>query len=354
MITIELYRIDVSTPEFVRFEVIHDHFNLSWSDKLNDYGRASFSLNLFSTKARPENLIRYRTQVVIKDNNSIRWVGLVSRVSASVEGVAGVVNVECLGYFAHLASRYTDSLKIYETQPLQDIIWDLIDSTQGKDNGSLLITRGNAPTLSNSQISYEYKPISEAITDYADNLNGFDFDLSYTTDESSLLTGITFNIYQSLGSLRNDLYPLKIGETVNSCSISTLGDIYNHGVMEGAGTTAGVVVAESENVGSQIGYTRREVVTARKDISEKNTLQEKIDTLVNDSSAERYDIYVELKPNTTVSSGAVSVGDILNMELATSPASYVNYTGTGRVEEIFYSVDGTGVVTVTPKLTIGV
>src|SRR5690348_953846 len=242
MWSIEFYYIDVTNEQFVLIDIVESGFkNLSYFNKKNGIGGASLDLNLFHPKAKASLLRRYRTQIIIKYNNSIEWFGFIDKVTFGYQDVEGTIHIEALSYFAHLANRYITAS--YSQQDGGDIVWDLIDTTQSATNGFLGITQGTIDTTYDHDRSYENKEVAEAIMQLSEVENGLAFRLTATQDSNYRFTGCTINVAPGYGSQRDDLAPLEIGVNVSSVDGSTQGDIVNYVTMYGAGVGQDVIYA---------------------------------------------------------------------------------------------------------------
>lgn len=349
---IEIYRINVDSAVFERIDIIETFQGLTFFNKLNGIGAARFSLDIKDPKATRDNLTRYRNQVVIKRNDVIEWFGPITNVSFEIRDVKGSYSIECNTYMYHLVDRYTDKLKIYNSNLQQSaLVWDLINTTQNRTNGTLLITQGNNPTHTTKNDTFERKSIAYAIMDLSDNLSGFDFDFSAEVDSGNKLSSVSFNYqYPRLGSIRNDLPPIRLGENIYAFKGKTKDTIYNQGYSEGAGTGENVITSDLSFGASQQAYTRREILRPEKDITLPSTLSAKLNAYLTQTSVEKFDIDISLKDGTQPSFGDYSLGDFLILDIELG--GYLDLNQYARVNEISVDVGNEGDETITPKINL--
>jgi len=79
--TIEIYEVNPVTGAFTRIDELSTFYNLSFSERLNAVGMASFSLNAYDEKATTRNLKRFKNQILIKRNSTPVWVGTIANVN---------------------------------------------------------------------------------------------------------------------------------------------------------------------------------------------------------------------------------------------------------------------------------
>lgn len=346
MYIIELYRLVNGTLE--RMEEIIDYTGLQFYNKLNGTGGLQFYLNTGARKAMLDNLYRYRTQVVVKNNNTIVWFGPLTKLYGRYQNVEGFLNFNARTYLDHLNARTVSSE--YLQTDAGEIAWSAIDEVQNRDNGDLVITEGDIQSTVLRDRKYYYKSVSELIVELANVNNGFDFSLNATVDSSNRFTGVNFNVYQELGSVRNDLNTLQMGINVNNIEFATKDSIYNYITAIGSGFSEEEnILSIAESTASQQGFTRREDVVKYADISIQETLDERAYEALLDGQSEQYDINIGLIPNKRPTDGEYILGDTLNIDLAL-PDSTLRFTGSGRVVEINTTVDDVGVGKITPKL----
>jgi len=356
MIELHLYRIEVATGTFTRIDKLTTYKSLQWYSKLNGIGSCRFRLSLWDKKATAANLRRYRTQVAVVENGSIRFFGPITKLNVSYNDIGGDWDIECLSYFAHLQARFVNTLTQETATDAGAIAWNLIDTAQSRTNGDLAIDEGTIETTVNRDRTFEIGAnIADKITDLTSVLNGFDFELRYNYDADNILTNLYFDVYANRGADRNDLPTLKIGTNVNQFQGTTQNDIINTVDAFGAGTGTSRITSSDSNATSQVDYSRREQILTFQDISIQDTLDGKVDVALREQQIERYHINVELKPETTPFDGSYILGDRLNYDLkAIDENGYeaVRFQGLAKVIEIAVNLDSEGVKHITPKLDI--
>lgn len=352
MYKIELYETDVTNQQFIKIDEIHAFQDLTFYTKLNGFGGAAFTMDLYDSKATAANLHRYRTVVVIKKSNSIVWSGHISKVSADLQGIEGNINVECQEFIGALAARYTDAIREFTNTDAGSIAWTLIDETQNQTNGFLGFVLGSIATTVNRDRTYEYKNIADAIISLTQVINGFDFTITPTQDPDGLFTGVRFDVLSPAGSLRDELPILRIGETVASVEFTTKERLYNTLTYLGSGFGEDVLKTTAENAASQTIYTRREAILRQADVSILSTLDEKIAQELEELQFDTYVFNLSIQPNSVLELGDFLLGDILKYDLTTSQPTILQFSGQARVLEISTEVDENGAEIVTPKLEV--
>jgi hypothetical protein len=345
-ITIELYRIDSTTGEFTKFEDVTTYLNLTWYDKENGIGAASFALSIFDQKARLENFRKWRTIVAIKENDTIVWVGVVTDRTINYQDVSGYITVQCSHYIAMLTHRYTPSIDIHNNQDIGDIAADLIAATQNRTNGELGIVKGSVETSRNLNITYEYTEVFSAIANLTNIPGGFDIVWDYNVDALNQLDEVEYNIYKNSGRRINNIPPLQLGRNVNEIvSIDTQDEIYNAIIGLGSGTGGNVITISEEDTASQKSYTRREKILARKDLSIEEVLETVTEDELNTYKVERLHINIDMIPEMPPLLGQIKIGDIVPIKLKTDNESFVNFVGTAKIIEAGKTIQGDSIVT---------
>lgn len=347
-ITIELYRINVLTNQFVKIDEVITHKNLRWFDRLNGLGGATFNLEIQDPKADITNWIPFVTQVAIRVNNKIVWVGVVERPSGGYNGVSGNHSVRCISYLYHLTTRYVTLT--YKNQDAAAKAWDMIDEVQSRNNGEMMIREGTIETVGNTSDTLQNQSVAQAIMNQSDNLVGYDFQLLPVQNSSGQLEQVNFNAFNQIGITRDRYAPLEFGFTVDSADYSLDGEVFNNITGEGAGTSTGILSASKSDGDSQVKYTRRENVAPFKNILSYKTLNTVTQARLDDVKNEKYAVSISLRKGSVYQYGAFNVGDFLQTNLEFPNGLVINQLA--RVIELGYSVDNLGVITLEPKLEI--
>ena len=347
-ITIELYRINVLTNQYVKIDEITTHQNLRWFDRLNGIGGCTFDLEIQDPKADITNWIPFITQTAIRVNNKIVWVGVVERTSGSYAGVNGKHSVRCMSYLYHLTTRFITLT--YRDEDAAAKAWDMIDEVQSRNNGEMMIRKGTIETVGNTSDTLQNQSVAQAIMNQSDNLVGYDFELVPVQDASGKLSQVNFNAYNQIGITRDRYAPLEFGFNVDSATYSLDGEVFNNIIGEGAGTSTGVLSAAKSDGDSQVKYTRRETIVPFKNILSYTTLNTVTQARLDDVKNERWNVSVSLRKGSEYSYGAFDVGDFLQTNLVFPNGLIINQLA--RVIELGYSVDKQGVITLEPKLEI--
>lgn len=347
-ITIELYRINVLTNQYVKIDEVTTHQNLRWFDRLNGIGGATFELDIKDPAANVTNWIPFITQVAIRINKKIVWVGCVEKPSGSYSGVSGRHSVRCMGYFFHLTTRFITLS--YRNEDAAAKAWDFIDEVQSRNNGEMMIREGTVETVGNTSDTLQNQSVAQAIMNQSDNLVGYDFELLPVQDADGKLQQMNFNAYNLIGQTRNRYAPLEFGFNVQGATYSLDGEVFNNITGEGAGTSSGVLSASKSDGDSQVKYTRRENVAPFKNILSYKTLNTVTEARLEAVKNERYSVSIDLKKGSEYQFGAINVGDFVLTNLVFPNG--LTLAETARVIELGYSVDRQGVITLEPKLDI--
>lgn len=352
---LEVYQLDVVNQNLTRIDQITTFKNLTYSINLNGVGGAHFSVSVFDSKATINNLIRFRNVIAIKRNDTIIWCGPITDINILYQDVSGDITITCNDWLYYLGSRYTAALVSYPSQDISQIAWNLISTSQALDYGYLAITQGNTPVGISLPYVYEFKKISDAITDMSNTVGGNDFQFLPVLDGYNRLSGVTFNTYPSrLLTTRYDLPPLTVGINVKKINLVTFRDVINAETATGAGTGENMPTSFQEYGGSCIGYTRREAIVSLKDVSLASTLSAYNTANLNTVSVESLradcDIYHHMHPKY----GEFNLGDIVFLTCHIgNPNGYMYFDKRpSRVSQINVTVDDQGAETLTPRLDV--
>ena len=351
MYTLEIYQLNPLLGTFARIDTIDTYKNLSFTDRLNGIGSCTFSLSIYDPKASQANLIRFRNHVVIKKDSVIKWFGPIVNVNSNFVGIEGEINVECNTMLYHLKTRYTAKLLEITATDQSMILWNLINTSQGLAYGNLGITAGSLPATVSRDRTYPYTDLASAIIGMSNIIGGIEFDFQATTS-GGLFTGCTFNTYVSKGTTRSDLPALKIDSNMKMIQTATKENIFNNMILEGAGTGE-VLISTGSDSASQSAYTRREEIIKAADVSIQDTLDTKLNNLLNFYKVEGSLVEMELYPTKTPTLDDLNLGDVhtLNISLA-GTGGYLDMVKQARLWEYTVNIDVNGVERVKPKFIL--
>lgn len=271
MIEIDLYHIDVENERFVFVRTLNNYVGLTYNKIRNGVGYGSFQINVNDWDLKLSYFDPFRSVAVVRDNDTVVWAGVVIYWRGSYKDIDGYITVEMREYLYQLSGRFTDAVKQFISTDAGDIAWNTINDVQGRTNGWLGINKGTIETTQDRDRTYEYKNVLDLIVDMSNVVNGFDFDLDTVVDSDNRLTGFNFNVYKNKGRALSDKL---LGERgVQVYEIATYGNIVNHVTMLGAGTGDNVMTYSTSDDTSMKGYTRREGVEKRADVSVLSTLE---------------------------------------------------------------------------------
>lgn len=350
---IEIYRLNVSTNNFTRIDVIRETFQgLQFFTKRNWIGQCIFTLNVYDPKATRENLTRFRNHIAIKRDGLVKWFGPITDIEGAYADVNGTITVKAMTMLQHLGTRFTAQLVNYEATDRSDLTWGLINTTQSKSNGSLGIIEGTLETSVDTSETYEYAQISNAISAQTNAIDGIDIDFTPILDSAKRVDQIAFNtFYPRQTQVRNDLPTLKIGQNIKSISFKTPQDLLNAGTALGAGTGTGILTSDLSFSSSQQGYSRREVIYPLKSISVPEALNTAFNAYLQPIQTERQIWSVTLYPDISPTFANLNLGDILNFDVNLAEGSnWLDWTGQALVSELAVSVNSTGTESVNPKI----
>lgn len=346
--TIELYQIDLTQNKLVRVSEIITYQGLTFSYIRNGIGQARFSLSLYDPKANPAHIIRFKTQVLIKRNGSAIWAGPIRKIKGNAKGAEGRVTIECLEYLSHFNRRFGAQFEIRKGDA-GAIASDLIAEVQARTNGALFVQDGNIETIGDIQDTIEYKAITKVLSDQSDNLIGYDYEIVPILDAFGVWTHSNLNIYKQRGRFRNDLPDLSLQDNVLDIDFTTEGEIINSTTGLGAGTGTNVLTTVVDDNDSALGYTRREDIKKYGDENNENNLYSKTQAYVNSQKGEKYKIDIAINPVSNINYGDINLGDYLKVNLVI-PNTFINFVGSGRVQELRIDIDNEGTERVSPKI----
>src|SRR5690606_11867196 len=136
---------------------------------------------------------------------------------------------------------------------------DLVALAQTKTNANFGIQNGTIQSVGISSETLFYQSIGRALTNQADNIIGYDFNFVPILDANKKLDFIQFNVFKSVGVVRNNLPPFELAHSVNISDFGMGGEVYNKIYTLGS-DTGEVEVAERENLTSQSIFAIRERV----------------------------------------------------------------------------------------------
>jgi hypothetical protein len=320
MFTLELYKINVQEQKFDRLANFEPVNGFKFSQKLNGVGELEFSQIINEEFIKLIQL--YSTCVLIKKNNVPIDVYFIQDIELNYSVNQYIVNFNCLSWLGHLieinnTGRYTDASQSYINEWQETIAWDLIDKSQQKTNGWLGIVLGNTYQTKKRDRNYEYYNIGQAVINLSNVIEGFDFDFKPHINADGNLQNIKFNTYNlKKGKLRTDLPPISLNSNVESLSVRTINGVWNYVLGIGSGNVTDFVFS-AENTNSQQFLTRREKILDLKDISIFSTLENKVNSELDDGLSQDFEVSVKIVPESNIDFFDLEVGDflIINKEL---------------------------------------
>lgn len=284
---------------------ISNWFNLKFSDRLNDYGQATFDVPIDSSDAiRLISLRRY--EVDILEDGVIVWSG--EQVNADVTVIAddaNLVTITCYTYLEMLNARYTPLFVRYDPAIDQALILKaLVDDSQAKPAGDLGFTFGPITPTQPRIREYKLDNIMECYINMSNVINGIDFwiDSDKVIHTGSPRRGVDksnqFGFEWKVNILR-----LQVSDNFSSPANTA----YAIGSSEGEEIVASYVDTQARST-----YKLREQTVSAIDVSEGDTLEGKAEDLVNSNKRQRRTIKVSQIPNTTPRLQDLDLGDYIN------------------------------------------
>ncbi len=346
---IELYRINVTSNTFTFLDTIETYKELTFTSILNQIGECSFSLAIQNPKCKVDNLTPLRTVIAIKRNGTIVFVGVIASLESEYRDVAGRVRIQAYSYLYTLSKRYTPQLTQFTSTEQTSIYWSLINSSQSLANGGLGIVNNATSTGVNRDATFEYKQISEALIQQANNINAFDFTFDPVVDANGRLTSIQFNTYYPFKGT-NKLNPsLKIGGNVQNFGFAINDDFANTFTLLGAGTGTTILTSTASNSGLQQSYTRVEDIRKYSDISVATTLVSLANALILEQSVPKTLIRIELNPSRKPYFFTnFDLGDTVLIDV-TVPNSDWAFKGQARITGYTVTIDDNEKETIVPR-----
>jgi hypothetical protein len=342
---IEFYKIDVENSQFVFLGSTTSYKSLTFANRLNDIGAASFSLNLLDPTCNTRLIKRFTNQVVIKKGNSVQFVGPIIDYSGTYDDNGGYLDVFCASYLYHLTTRYTAALKTYTATEQSTIAWDLIDTVQSRTNGYLGIEEGTLTTTGVTRDrTYEYFKVAGALINLSNVLQGLDFNFTATLDGDNKLESIKFNTFYPLGSLRTNLPPLTVGENIKLKTFKSRTRLHNSIIGVGAGLVDPITSTE-ESVAFQKAFTRREYILDEPDVSVQGTLDDKVKFYLNEESSDKLSIMIRLYQDKVPTLGQVFCGDSLKLNV--QKGAFLAINRDYRITGIEVTIDNNDAETIT-------
>lgn len=342
---LEVYSLDSTTGTYTREGELSTYFDLNWNKKSNKPSFASFKLNVYSPDGRFAQ--PFKNWILIKRNGIAEFFGNIINVRGNVGTDTGSISVDCADILYSLYQLYTEGRYVQTNTDAGTIASALVALAQAKTNANFGIQNGTIQTVGTSNETLFYQSIGKALTNQADNIIGYDFTFVPILDADGKLDYIQFNVFTSIGVVRDNLPPFELGYSVNILEFGMGDEVYNKIYTLGS-DTGDVEVAESENTTSQNIFALREKVNKESSIQIKETLQSKGDDYLNRSQGVRLELGFQLTEGIKPYYGDFGLMDTLSVNIDIGD-TFFNFKGTAQVRELIFDYDNqTNKETITP------
>lgn len=289
-----------------------------------------------SINEAPRNVLEADVTTVKVKRMGVYMFGVeVKETPISIDEAGKKIDVKCLGFLSQLADRYVAKEYGIKDTPssnvaTEDIVWDLINTTQQTANGNFGFTRGNVYATGVSRYrKYDGQTsVADAIVNLSKLMTGR-FDFKITHDK-------VFHMYENLGSIRDDV-PLTYPGNVQSLEVPRgASNLFNHIDGYGSGFGDEAIKSTFDDAFSQITYGRREKLYIASDVSVQSTLDEQTDAY-GDMRREILEIPKPKVKGTDLDLGVVGIGDFLPFKV--TGHTFVPIDGRYRIDELDVSLD---------------
>lgn len=279
--------------------------NLKFSDKLNDYGTASFDVP--SNSMDLQNLVSLRRfECYIRRNGQIVWSGEQTKRSVTLNANdPNLVTITCYTLIEMLKGRLTDQVVNFSAVDQATILKTLVDTSQAYDDGDLGFTFAAITDTMDRDRTYALDNIFDSFVNMSNVINGIDF----WCDHNKV---IHFSAHR--GFDRSAQYGFELGINLLAPKID---DDFSTPVNKGWGLGAGIppdqLVVTYVDASARSVYKLREGKVSQIDVSESATLTDKAHDLVNSNKEQVRTIGFGQIPGSNPHFGVLNVGDSTNM-----------------------------------------
>lgn len=316
--------------------------NLQWSKTRNDAESLSFDIdqNLFNIYLKatgyldsPLSFIETgRTDFRVKRNGAYLFGANLVSMSYSGDETTVKKTYNAAGYLNYLSHRYINAS--YTGWYQEDILNDVLAKLQSQPGGDFGFTRG--ATVMGMRVkrdrTYVDKEVKTLFTQLSEVINGCDFD--FTADKK-------LNVYAAIGRYRPSLRISYPGNVTRFNFTRSVENVANVIIGKGSGTgNDGVQATASDTIAADYCY-RREKIATYNSVTDRNTLQQNVDAVLN-ATKQPFEIPTVILQNDTLDLNVVGIGDTIHLDMSESPDLELRrIDGNYRIEKITCSVDDT-------------
>lgn len=302
-----LYQIVIRNKDGDEIGEFTDWTDLTFSDRLNNYGSCEFKVPVNSENlAELVSLRRYET--LIKRNGVIVWAGeQTNRFGTLQANSPNYITVVSHTFVEMLNSMYTAAFVRYEQIDEGEILKGLIDDFQAQTGGDLGFTFGSYETGTLRDREYFNQNILEAFINMSEVIDGPDFYITFDKE---------INIVPIRGIDKSTLIVMERGVNLRDITISEdFSTPANYAIILGAGFGSEQIIGSYVDTSARGVYGLRQQRSSEIDVSEITTLDAKAEGLVRKYKQPIMLIESSQFPNTKPSFGTLSLGDTLRMRI---------------------------------------
>lgn len=302
---------DNSNPEYQIFArnkagvivgEVTDWFNLSFGDKMNNYGKATFDIPNGSPDLA-KFIAPRKYETLIKRNGTTIWSGEQALRKVTLrENDANLVTITSYTFPEMLKARFSPFYVRYNSTDQGQIIKLLIDYSQGRTNGDFGFTFASIPTTITRDREYFTYSILEAMINMSNLINGIDFWI----DENKVIY-----IKPYRGANKQAQYVFEYGVNMLNTQITDdFSSPANTARLLGTGFGTGQLNDEYADASARAEYLLREQKVTDIDVTELATLLDKGENFVNKYRRAVRTIEFQQLPKHHPPLGTLNIGDV--------------------------------------------
>lgn len=295
------YQIIVKDKSGIAIGEFPQFFNLKFSDKLNNFGTATFDLPVDMKEATSLISLR-RYEIDILRDGVIKWSGEQANADVTLQTDSpNLVTITCFTYPEMLNSRYTLPFVRYESTDQAEILKAIIEESQGRTNGDFGFTFATITPTKDRDREYRLDNIMESLINMSNVIDGIDFWI----DSNKVI-----HFASERGSDKTTQYVLEWGINVHTMQITdNFGSPAN--TVYGIGQSDGIsqLIESYADSAARTTYLLREQTLSAIDVSESATLIAKAQDLVEKNKTAVRTIKVTQLPSTVPALDKINIGD---------------------------------------------
>lgn len=142
-----------------------DFNNLSYKNKVNDIGDASFLVRVDNQKITPTNIQHYNRVEITEDDGTVKWTGLIIEKTIQLN----VIQIKCYGLAHILDKRVTGNAETYNGQADTSITTLLSNANTAEATG---ITTGDIDLATAVNLTFNRSKVLSAMKSIKDAVDG--------------------------------------------------------------------------------------------------------------------------------------------------------------------------------------